>query len=134
MKKLALVILLLTSVTGVGFAQPRQLQPPDTDDRPKIHVDVYNVLVTLSPEEHRLAGVAEITFTQLDRQTFAVFDLDRRLRVANASIGGKPISFRQFDLDSTVEFDMSGQQFAGQPVLHIEYAGILYPEPDKRDP
>src|SRR5215471_9774932 len=125
MKKLALSILLWTSLTTAGLAQPRQLQAPDTDDRPKIHVDVYNVMVTLNPEEHRLVGVAEITFTQLDRQTFAVFDLDRRLRISNATIGGKPVSFRQFDLDSTVEFDMSGLQFASQaPVLHVEYSGI----------
>jgi aminopeptidase N len=134
MKKLFFSILLWTSLTTIGLAQPRQLQAPDTNDRPKIHVDVYNILITLSPEDHRLVGVAEITFTQLDRQTFAVFDLDRRLRVSNATIGGKPISFRQFDLDSTVEFDMSNQQFAGQPVLHVEYSGILNPEPDRHDP
>jgi aminopeptidase N len=134
MKKLAASILLWTSLTTSGLAQPRQLQAPEADDRPKIHVDVYNVSVTLNPEEHRLVGVAEITFTQLDRQTFAIFDLDRRLRVSNATIGGKPISFRQFDLDSTVEFDLSGQQFAGQPILHIEYSGILNPEPDRHDP
>jgi aminopeptidase N len=119
--------------TGV-MAQPRQLQPPTSDDRPKIHVDSYVVAITLVPEEHRLSGVAEIHFKQLDRQTYVSFDLDRRLRVSDASIGGKPIAFRQFDLDSTVEFDMSGQQFAGEPVLHVEYAGILNPEPDGHDP
>jgi len=78
--------------------------------------------------------VAEIHFKQLDRQTFVSFDLDRRLRVSDATIACKPVSFRQFDLDSTVEFDMSGQQFAGEPVLHVEYGGILNPEPDSHDP
>src|SRR5438094_6724793 len=112
MNKLLLSILFCGTFATAGLAQPRQLKPPDTDDRPKIHVDSYVVLATLTPEEHRLGGVAEIHFKQLDRQTFAIFDLDRRLRVSNASIAGKAISFRQFDLDSTVEFDMTSQQFA----------------------
>ncbi len=134
MKNTLLSILLCAAFSTAALAQPRQLQPPDTDDRPKVDVESYQVAATLNPEEHRLAAAAEITFKQLDRQTFVVFDLDRRLRVSNASIGGKQISFRQFDLDSTVEFDMSGQQFAGTPVLHVEYAGILNPEEGRRDP
>jgi aminopeptidase N len=135
MKKLVASLILWTSIVTAGIAQPRQLQAPEqTDDRPKIHVDAYNVLVTLNPTEHRIVGAAEISFTQLDRQTFVIFDLDRRLRVSNATVGGKPISFRQFDLDSTVEFDMSGQQFQNAPTLHVEYAGILNPEPDRHDP
>src|SRR5689334_17726755 len=125
MRNLIVSILIGATFTAGGFAQPRQLSVPGSDDRPKIHVDNYVVAVTLVPEEHRLGGVAEIHFKQLDRQTFVTFDLDRRLRVSDASISGKPISFRQFDLDSTVEFDMSSQQFAGEPVLHVEYSGIL---------
>ena len=39
--------------------------------------------------------------------------------------------FRQFDVDSTVEIEMSSQQFNANPVLHIEYSGILNPEEDK---
>src|SRR5579884_1727051 len=124
MKKIAASILISTLLAAVGFAQAKpSSQTPDTDDRPKIHVDVYNVVVSLNPAQHQLNGAAEINFNQLDRQTFAVFDLDRRLRVTTAAVNGKPISFRQFDLDSTVEFDLSGQQFSGQPVLHVEYSG-----------
>lgn len=134
MKNFVLSLLMCAAFSGIAVAQPRQLQPPNTDDRPKIDVESYQVSATLAPEEHRFGGIAEITFKQLDRQQFAVFDLDRRLRVSNASIGGKQISFRQFDLDATIEFDMSGQQFAGSPVLRVEYAGILNPEEDRREP
>src|SRR6185295_3992267 len=42
--------------------------------------------------------------------------------------------FRQFDVDSTVEIDLSNQQFSSNPVLHVEYSGILNPEEDRRDP
>jgi tetratricopeptide (TPR) repeat protein len=120
---------------STAWAQPRQLQPADaTDDRPKIDVEKYVVATTLVPEEHRLGGVAEVYFKQLERKDYVVFDLDRRLRVSNASIAGKAVSFRQFDLDSTVEFDMKDQQFTSQPVLHVEYSGILNPEEGRRDP
>jgi len=135
MKNLVLATFLCVILAAEVLAQERQSPASTADDRPKIHVDTYNVAATLLPEEHKLTGVAEIHFKQLDRQTFVVFDLDRRLRVSSASIGGKSVNFRQFDLDSTVEFDLSGQQFAGEPTLHVEYAGILNPEEGPgRDP
>ncbi len=134
MKKILLSVVLGALFSTAVWAQPRQLQPPDTDDRPKIDVEKYVVATTLIPEEHKLGGVAEIYFKQLERKDYVVFDLDRRLRVSNASIAGKPVSFRQFDLDSTVEFDMKDQQFTNQPVLHVEYGGILNPEEGRKDP
>ena len=106
----------------------------DQSDRPKIDVESYSVDVTLMPEEHQLAGKADIRFKQLDRQNYAVFDLDRRLRVEKATINGAEARFRQFDVDSTVEIELSGQQFNGNPVLHIEYSGVLNPEEDRHDP
>src|SRR5262245_29085126 len=106
----------------------------DQSDRPKIDVESYSVDVTLMPEEHQLAGKADIRFKQLDRQNYAVFDLDRRLRVEKATINGAEARFRQFDVDSTVEIELSGQQFNNNPVLHIEYSGILNPEDDRHDP
>src|SRR5262249_54003555 len=114
----------------------RQQQAPQDDqsDRPKIHVDMYSVEVTLVPEEHKLTGKADIQFKQLDRQNYAVFDLDRRLRVDKATVGGMDVRFKQFDVDSTVEIDISGQQFNNNPVVHIEYSGILNPDEDRHDP
>src|SRR5438128_1813273 len=112
----------------------QQANPDDQSDRPKIDVESYSVDVTLVPEEHRLTGKADIRFKQLDRKSYAVFDLDRRLRVDRASIGGADARFRQFDVDSTVEIEMSNQQFDSNPVLHIEYSGILNPEQSRREP
>ena len=98
-------------------------------------MESYTVDVTLVPEEHRLIGKADIRFKQLDRNSYATFDLDRRLRVSTATVGGQETRFRQFDLDSTVEVDLSNSRFgSGDPVVHIEYAGILDPEEDRRDP
>ena len=117
--------------------QPRAIQQAaqdDQSDRPTIDVEAYSIEVTLAPQEHRLTGRADIKFKQLDRKTYATFDLDRRLRVDRASIGGADVRFRQFDVDSTVEIDLSNQQFNSNPVLHIEYSGILDPEQSRCEP
>lgn len=129
-------LLLLALLSAPLAAQSARGGQPaaDESERPRIDVDLYSVDVTLVPEEHRLAGKADIQFKQLDRKNFATFDLDRRLRVASVTVSGADTRFRQYDLDSTVEVDLSGQQFNGNPVVHIEYAGILNPEEDRRDP
>jgi Peptidase family M1 domain/Tetratricopeptide repeat len=138
MKNLSVFLLAaLFSVVPLSAQQlrgARQAPQDDQSDRPSIHVESYSVEVTLTPEDHRLAGKADIRFKQLDRKNYAVFDLDRRLRVDKATIGGAEARFRQFDVDSTVEIDLSSQQFNSNPVVHIEYSGILNPEEDRRDP
>src|SRR5690242_14238967 len=130
----------LAALVGVAPATAQQLRrgqqasQDDQSDRPNIDVSSYAVEITLIPEEHRLVGKADIQFKQLDRKNYAVFDLDRRLRVDKATIGGSEARFRQFDVDSTVEIDLSNQQFNNAPVLHVEYSGILNPEEDRHEP
>lgn len=133
MKHLSLSTLLLLVLAAPLSAQPAR-PAQDEPDRPRIDVSSYAVDVTLAPDQHRLAGKADIQFKQLDRKNFATFDLDRRLRVTTVTVGGSTGRFRQFDLDSTVEVDLSGAQFGGVPVVHIEYAGILNPEEERREP
>jgi hypothetical protein len=129
-----LIIALLAAPVAFGQSRIRQQAVPDDQaDRPKIDVESYSVEITLVPEENRLDGKADIQFKQLDRQNYAVFDLDRRLRVEKATIGGAEARFRQFDVDSTVEIELSGQQFNSNPVLHVEYSGILNSEDDRRE-
>jgi tetratricopeptide (TPR) repeat protein len=128
-----LLCLPLLSLALLAQSRGRQLTAPDDmADRPRIDVESYSVDITLAPEEQRLTGKADILFKQLDRQNYAVFDLDRRLRVEKATIGDTELRFRQFDVDSTLEIDLSGQQFTTSPVVHIEYSGILDPEDDDR--
>ena len=137
MRKLVYLLLTLALVSASAFPQGRgqqQAAQDDQSDRPKIDVESYSIDVTLVAEDHRLDGKADIRFKQLDRKNYAVFDLDRRLRVTKASIGGAEARFRQFDVDSTVEIDMSNQQFNNNPVLHIEYSGILNPDEDRHEP
>jgi hypothetical protein len=135
-----LLTFLLVALLAVAAAPAQQLrrgqQAPQDDqsDRPNIDVSSYSVEVTLVPDEHRLVGKADIQFKQLDRKNYAVFDLDRRLRVDKVTIGNSEVRFRQFDVDSTVEIDLSNQQFNSAPVLHIEYSGILNPEEDRHEP
>ena len=131
------LLLCFSSLSTSLLAQSRNRQAvvqDDQSDRPKIDVESYSVNITLMPEEHRLSGKADIRFKQLDRQNYAVFELDRRLRVEKVTINGADTRFRQFDVDSTVEIDLSGQQFTTNPVLHIEYSGILNPEEDRHEP
>lgn len=135
MSKVFNFVLCLSLLSTPLLAQTRGRQltvQGDQSDRPKIDVESYTVDVTLIPDEHRLTGKADIRFKQLDRQNYAVFDLDRRLKVDKASISGSEVRFRQFDVDSTVEIELSTQQFNNNPVLHIEYSGILDPEDDRQ--
>jgi aminopeptidase N len=128
-------LLVLFLLSAPLAAQPARGGQNDQSDRPRIDVESYTVNVTLVPEEHRLIGKADIRFKQLDRNSYATFDLDRRLRVANVTVGGQDTRFRQFDLDSTVEVDLSNSRFgSGDPVIHIDYAGILNPEDERREP
>src|SRR6185295_13660297 len=122
------------TTTAAQSRAVQQAAQDDQSDRPKIDVESYSIEVTLAPEEHRLDGKADIRFKQLDRKNYAVFDLDRRLRIDKATIGGAEARFRQFDVDSTVEIELSSQQFTSNPVLHIEYSGRLNPEDDRREP
>src|SRR6266850_4911575 len=137
MKRVFISLLALFLAAPLSAQQSRPAQQPaqdDQSDRPKIDVESYTVDVTLLPQEHRLTGKADIKFKQLDRKSYATFDLDRRLRVDRASLGGAEVRFRQFDVDSTVEIDLSNQQFNSNPVLHIEYSGILDPDENRHEP
>src|SRR5262245_12086799 len=110
MRKIYSLLLCLPLLPAPLVAQSRSRQPAaqdDQSDRPKIDVDSYSVEITLSPEEHRVSGKTDIRFKQLDRQNYAVFDLDRRLRVEKVTASGAEARFRQFDVDSTVEVDLS---------------------------
>jgi aminopeptidase N len=128
------MVLLVAPLPASQSRQVQQQAQDDQQDRPKIDVESYSVDVTLVPDKHSLEGKADIKFKQLDRKNYATFDLDRRLQVKSASIGGAEVRYRQFDIDSTVEIDLSNQQFNGNPVLHIEYSGIVDPEENRHDP
>src|SRR5205823_13778809 len=99
------LLLMALVVAPLPAAQSRQQQTQDDQsDRPKIDVESYSLDITLVPDQHSLTGKADIKFKQLDRKNYATFDLDRRLRIARASIGGSDVRYRQFDVDSTIEF------------------------------
>ena len=111
-------------------------QAGDTD-RPQIDVESYSIEARIDPFEGELLASAAIRFVQLDRQNYAVFDLDRRLRVRDVYLGEEeslPVRFRQFDLDSTLEVDLSDLGQFDQPVIRVEYDGVLNPEEGRREP
>src|SRR6185295_12320174 len=93
------LILVVLSLSVPALAQParRVATADEQSDRPKIDVEAYSVEIKIVPGEHRLDGTAEVRFRQLDRQNFATFDLDRRLRVSKVSLEGAEVRFRQFD-------------------------------------
>ena len=125
-------VLCLLLLSAPLFSQVRSAQ--DDSDRPKIDVESYAVEITLDTRDHKLTGKADLRFKQLDRKTYAVLDIDRRLRVTAATVGGIEARFRQFDVYSTVEVDLSSQQFNSNPVMHIEYDGVMDPEDDRHEP
>lgn len=129
MKSISAFLAILALPFGLLAAQARTEDP----DRPKIDVVSYSVQAELIPEQHKLNGRAEIRFKQLDRKPFAVFDIDRRLRVMDVTVNGAKARSRQTDIDSTLEIDLSSQQFAAESVVRIDYSGILNPEDDRQD-
>ena len=109
----------------------------DGEDRPQIDIESYYIEATIDPFERELIASVEIRFVQLERQAYAVFDLDRRLRVRDVYLGEEepiPVRFRQFDIDSTIEVDLSDLGQFDQPVIRVEYDGILNPEESRREP
>ncbi len=130
------VFLVTCLVSATGFAQ--NLIPLAAEsDRPTIDVESYSIEVTIDPYERELRAIATIRFIQLDRQSYAVFDLDRRLRVRDVFLGEIepiPVRYRQFDIDSTLEIDLADLGQFDQPYVRIEYDGVLNPEPDRREP
>ena len=82
MKHFSLFVLLLCALAmPVAAQQSRSVPQDDQSDRPKIDVESYAVEATIEPQDRKLSGKADIRFKQLDRKNYAVFDIDRRLRV-----------------------------------------------------
>ncbi len=131
--RIALVYFLLTLP---GAAQV--LVPASVDsDRPQIDVESYSIKATIDSFERELVASAEIRFIQQDRQAYAVFDLDRDMRVIDVYLGVEeplPVRFRQFDIDSTLEVDLSDLGQFDQPVIRVEYAGVFRPQEGRSEP
>ena len=133
MKKLQALV--FCGVLALPSAAQTIIPAPGATDRPGIDVESYHIQASIDPATSELTGVVGIRFVQLDRDDYVVFDLDRRLRVRDVYLGeGEPlpVRFRQFDVDSTLEVDLSELGQFEQPVVRIEYAGRL--PADSRDP
>ena len=130
----AVLFCFLLALPGTGLAQV----PTSVDsDRPLIDVESYSIQATIDPFERELVASAVIRFIQQDRQNFAVFDLDRNMRVIDVYLGEEeplPVRFRQFDIDSTLEVDLSDLGQFDQPVVRVEYAGVFNPQEGRREP
>lgn len=118
----------MLSLAALPSAGQTIIPAPGTADRPRIDVESYQIDATIKPEESLLSAVVEVRFVQQDRQNFVLFDLDRRLKVHDVYLGEDeplPVRFRQFDVDSTLEIDLSELAAFEQPVVRIEYEGPL---------
>jgi hypothetical protein len=138
MKQLQLLVLLgVLGVLAAPSAGQNIIPAPGSGDRPQIDVESYTIEAEIDPEDSTLGAVVEIRFVQLDREAYAVFDLDRRLRVETVYLGETeplPTRFRQFDVDSTIEVDLSDLGQFEQPVVRIEYEGRLVVNPNDPEP
>ena len=135
MKNLS-VLLLAGFFALPGASQVRGPASLDSD-RPQIDIESYSIQATLDSFERELVATAEIRFVQLDRQNYAVFDLDRNMRVRDVYVGEEeplPVRFRQFDIDSTLEVDLSDLGQFDQPFIRVEYAGTFRPEEGRSEP
>ncbi len=125
--RIALVYVLFTLPAGAQILVPASVD----SDRPQIDVESYSIKATIDPFERELVATAEIRFVQLDRQAYAVFDLDQNMRVIDVYLGEEeplPVRFRQFDIDSTLEVDLTDLGQFDQPFIRVEYAGVFRPQ------
>jgi len=114
---------------GVNNAPAAVTLPPSMD------VENYNLDVTITPEEHKIDGIADIQLRLLDRNASTSFDLDKHFKVTKVTVGDISPRNRQFD-DSTFEVDLGNATPAadGTITLHIEYYGLFDSPDNPRDP
>ena len=80
--------MLLLLIAAVSTPAQRRDVPVDNSDRPKIDVQSYDINVTLMPKEHQLNATVEVKFRQLERASYATFDLDSRFHLDKVTLDG----------------------------------------------
>lgn len=109
------LLLLLASISGWAAEKPR------------LHVDDYQINATLDPHAHKLSAQAKVKFTALDDLNVATFELHNDLRVTKVTdASGKLLPAERATQDSTVRVQLAKDLPKGaSTTLTFEYEGVL---------
>jgi hypothetical protein len=141
MKNALVSVVILLALAVPALAQPQSRlglnnNPSAVALPPQIDVENYNLDITVTPEDRKIDGTADIRIHLLDRNAVATLDLDKHIKVTKVTAGGVGVRYRQFEYDSTLEVDLGNGETSpdGTMNLHIEYYGVFDTADDPRNP
>jgi hypothetical protein len=96
-------------------------------EKARLHVDDYQIEVTLEPHLHQISARAKVRFTALQDLSVAVFELHNDLRVTKVlDEKNQPLSAERVTQDSTVRVPLpAGLSKDASTTLTFEYEGQL---------
>lgn len=112
-------LLVLLSVLGPVAAHAAE--------KPRMHVDDYQLSVELLPETHHLSAHAVVKVTALEDISTATFQLNNALRVTKlVDVNNKPLSPERSTQDSSIRFGLnSSLQKNTSTTFTFDYEGTL---------
>lgn len=116
------VLVLFVAIAGLTVALHLRAA-----EKARIQTESYQIEAVLTPQTHRLAARAKITFTALDDISVAVFELHNGLRPTRVTDSdGKALSAERVTQDSTIRIALpNGLQKGQTSTLTIDYEGVL---------
>jgi hypothetical protein len=96
-------------------------------EKPRLHVDDYQIDAQLNPHSHALKATAKVKFTALDDLSVAVFELNNALRLTKVTgADNKPLAAERVTQDSTVRIPLTaGLAKGASTTMTFEYEGVL---------
>ncbi len=111
------IALLLMALAGAAHAA----------EKPRLHVDDYQIAVELLPEAHKLSAHATVKVTALEDLSVATFQLNNALRVTKlVDANNKPLNPERVTQDSTIRFGLdTGLAKGASTSFTFDYEGTL---------
>ena len=96
-------------------------------EKPRIHVDDYQIEADLKPHLHQLSARAKVKFTALQDTNTAVFELNNGLRVTKVlDANNQPLSAERVTADFTIRVQLpAGLAKDASTTLTFEYEGEI---------
>jgi len=96
-------------------------------EKPRLHVDDYQIAAELLPEAHKLSAHATVKVTALEDLSVVTFQLNNALRVTKlVDANNKPLSPERITQDSSIRFALNdGVAKGASTAFSFDYEGTL---------
>jgi hypothetical protein len=96
-------------------------------EKPRFHVDDYQIDAVLSPHDHKITARAKVKITAQEELNVATFNLHNDLRLSKVTdTTGKPLTVDRVPQDSSVRVSLAKTVAKGDSAtLTFEYEGVL---------